>query len=337
MLYGGGGGLVASAALSGGRYLTPSETVDIIGDSLQVTYYDGSEMLTTSAVYVGADSAHSVDALYQQTDYLQTGLTTIVYKFAGSVVNDPQYISIDFSPVFALLDVEQVHTVCGVSCTGNDVSTTPWSTPQWIWTCAGEHTVFSGRADYGLHYRCELTTTFAPGELFDYVPVDWVHQGETSAFSQRAVFSYAQPAIDGYYYIVFGVPYISYDGSIDTISGTTSTSTTTTGGGSVDLSETNGLIGGVLAFIESIHDAIWEDPAEDFEPYEPEPVETMPELDYDESLDKFGDLMDEAPNITAAAGFWFALYTRILSADVLFPLLVLLCCALSLLSFILWK
>ena len=88
----------AAAALSGGKYLTPSETVAILGNSLEITYYDGSDYQTTTAVYVGADVAGGVDTMYQQTDYLQSGLATIIYKFSGSVVNDPNYISVDFNP-----------------------------------------------------------------------------------------------------------------------------------------------------------------------------------------------------------------------------------------------
>ena len=249
----------AAAALSGGKYLTPSETVAILGNSLEITYYDGSDYQTTTAVYVGADVAGGVDTMYQQTDYLQSGLATIIYKFSGSVVNDPNYISVDFSPLFALLDVDQVHTVLGITATGSDISTSPWSTPQWIWTCAGERTVFSGRADYGLHYRCQLSDTFAHGELYDYIPVDWVHQGSTSAFSQRAVFSYAQPAQDGFYYLSFGCPYISDLGSIDTISGTTGTTSSGSTGTvivNVDMEETNTLLGGIADILSGIVDGV---------------------------------------------------------------------------------
>lgn len=229
--------------------MTPSETVAILGNTLDITYFDGSDYQTTQAVYVGADVAGGVDANYQQTDYLQTGLATVIYKFSGSVVNDPNYVSVDFSPLFALLDVDQVHTVLGITATGSDISTSPWTTPQWIWTCAGERTVFSGRADYGLHYRCQLSDTFAHGEYYDYIPVDWVHQGSTSAFSQRAVFSYAQPAQDGYFYLAFGCPYITDLGSIDTISGTTGTTSSNSSGTvivDVDLEETNTLLDGIL-------------------------------------------------------------------------------------------
>lgn len=237
----------AEAALSGGRFLTPSETVAAIGNSLPVTFYDGSDFVTVNAEYLGADTARAVDA-FQETDYLKTGINTMIYRFSGSVVNDPQYIAVDFAPLFALYDVEFVYTVAGISATGLDISSSVYQTPQWVWTMANTHETFEGRADYGLHYRCELSNTYAYGTQFDYVPVSWSHQGQTTAFSQRCLFSYATPT-DGYYYLAFGCPYISVQGDIDTVTGSTGTTASTDSSGNinvtVDMDETNGILRGI--------------------------------------------------------------------------------------------
>lgn len=244
----------ASAALSGGRFLTPAETVAAIGNTLPVTFYDGTDFVTVDAEYLGADTARAVDA-FQETDYLKTGINTMIYRFSGSVVNDPQYIAVDFAPLFALYDVEFVYTVAGISATGLDISSSVYQTPQWVWTMANTHETFEGRADYGLHYRCELSNTYAFGTQYDYVPVSWTHQGQTTAFSQRCLFSYATPT-DGYYYLAFGCPYISVQGDIDTVTGSTGTTSSTDSSGNinvtVDMDETNGILRGIPAAIAGL-------------------------------------------------------------------------------------
>lgn len=239
----------ASAALFGGRYLTPAETVDVLGNTLKVTYFNGTDTTETNAVYVGADTVGNVEYIHV-TDYLQSGLTTVIYSFSGSVVNNPQYIAVEFPAEFAILETEQVYTVAGITASGSGISNDVYQSPQWVWTMAGARQVFEGRHDYGMHYRTELSYNFANGEQFDYIPVSWTHQGETSAFSQRLYFSYASAAQDGKYYISIGVPYITASGEIDTVSGTTGTNPD--GSINVDLSETNGLLSGIADVLSGI-------------------------------------------------------------------------------------
>lgn len=246
----------AAAALSGGRYLTPAETVDVLGSSLNVTYFDGTEDKTVQAVYVGSDVTEYIDG-YQETDYFKSGLQTCIYSFSGSVVNNPSYMAVEFPAEFGLLDTEMVYTVAGITATGSDISSSVYQTPQWVWTMGGSRQVFEGRADYGLHYRARMSANYAYGEVFDYVPVSWTHQGLTSAFSQRLYFSYASPASESStYYIAIGCPYISSDGSIDTISGTSGTSGSgspgTTINVNVDMDETNGILRGLPDAIAGI-------------------------------------------------------------------------------------
>lgn len=249
------GCIKASAALSGGRFLTPTETLAILGDSLNVQYYDGSGTQTTVARYIGTDTAQ-FDETYQTTDYLQDGLATLVYSFTGNVSNNPQYTVVEFPAEFVLLDVDQVHTIAGISANAySGIPVDPYSTPQWRWTMAGQSVSFSGRADYGFHYRAILAETTAPNCQFDYIPVDWSHNGTTSAFSQRLYFSYAEP-VDNVYYIAVGVPYITDTGTVDTISGTSGTGTSGTGNITIDMSETNGLLGGIKDILSGIVDGI---------------------------------------------------------------------------------
>lgn len=327
----GGGGLVASAALAGGRYLTPSETVEVLGNTLKVTYFNGTDTTETDAVYVGADTVGYLEGIHV-TDYLQSGLATVVYSFSGNVINNPSYIAVEFPAEFAILETEQVYTVAGITASGSGISNDVYQAPQWVWTMAGARQVFEGRHDYGMHYRTELSYNFANGEQFDYIPVSWIHQGETSAFSQRLYFSYASAAQDGKYYIAIGVPYITASGDIDTVTGTTGTNPD--GSINVDLSETNGLLGGIAGILADIKESLFGEPEE---PAEPEEIETAPEMDYHKALDDAAEIVDDVPTITAAAGFWFAIYRRFTDALPLIGILVPLGAVLSLISYALWK
>lgn len=327
----GGGGLVASAALSGGRFMTTQECLDTFGSSFSVSYWDGTDIVETTALYQSTAVFGTV-ASVAQTDYMQPGRSCLLYTFQGSVSSSPEQIQIDIQPQYSLFDIDQLHTA--ILTPANATYTTPYQSPQWIWMLGGQRTVFEGLSSA----NGEMYRTYVDNRLCIYCPVDWVSQSLTSGYSVRATFcSGSLTPVDGIYYIYIGVPYITYDaeGSNGTIGSTTSSTGDITV--NIDMEETNGLLGSIGNAIVDIYDILTGNYDSDLEPYEPEAVETLPSLDYDDSLDAFGDLMDEAPNITAAAGFWFALYNRIFSVDVLFNGIILLCLALSLLSFILWK
>ena len=243
------------AALSGGRYLTPAETVELLGSQLEITYYNGSENVVTTASYIGSDTAYNVES-FQSSDYLQNGLVTCVYSFTGSVVNDPSYVAVNFTPNYGLFDVDQFYTVIGCSASNyGGISNATYQTPQWIWNVGGQRTVYEGRADYGLLYRVPLAHDLAYGTDFCYVEASFSGQSRISAISERALFSFATDS-DGTYYIAVGCPYITFDGYGSAASTSATTATTGNGGGTVDMRETNGILGTISQTLSGIGDSI---------------------------------------------------------------------------------
>lgn len=327
---------------AGGRWMTPTETRTMIGDTIPVTYYNGSDFVTVNALYVNSftDDSSYPQYLIGGSAAIVGGQTFIYYQFtANDIVTDPSYITCDIDFNYSFFDCEFFYS--------------------WVLFSHG----YGGSA-VGDYYQSPSVDGFYNGESFhiennqtlngyhdwlkvripaynlqgEYVPIELSSQNAGAGYITRAVFYGGGSSYFGDHYICIACPYVS-DNTYGSEGTFTETTVTSTPSGSdiivnvdVDMSETNGLLGGITSLIQSIHDAIFGEPVE-----APEAVETAPDLDYDQALDDAADIMEDIPDITASAGFWFALYQRLFAGVPVIFLLVPLGALLSLLSYALWK
>jgi hypothetical protein len=247
LLLSGVGSIDASAALSGGQFLTVPECLDLFGSSFVVTYWDGSQYVETTATYQSTSSLGTIPVV-AQSDYIESGRLVLDYTFTGLISADPSQVQLDIAPVYSLFQVDQVHTV--ILFPSGPEYTNVYQSPQWIWSISGVRTVFEGLSSSNEMYRIPVGNT-----LCQYVPVDWDSQSLTTASSQRAVFSGGNFLRDGStYHIFIGVPYVTSGASGS--SGSGSSSTSSSGSINVDLHETNGLLDGILDVLDGLLDGI---------------------------------------------------------------------------------
>ena len=325
-MFWGGGGLVASAALSGGRFMTPAESLEVFGSEIGFSYFNGTDYADSTFRYSSAVTVSSVD----NSAEFSTDLTSYTYlRYISDTVSgisyNYNYITVDIAPSYSIFDTEQIHSCIALS-TLYPVSTA-YQSPAWDWVVAGqsihsENPVESSTGS-GVFAGLELYST-----KYTFVPFDFISQSTTSGYSLRATFN-GNNAIGNTFYLLIACPYISTQAE-----GSNGTFATTSTSGNVDLSETNGLLGGIVQILNDIHDSLFGDPEE---PAEPEEIETAPDMDYHKALDDAAEIVDDVPTITAAAGFWFAIYRRFTDALPLIGVIVPLGAVLSLISYALWK
>lgn len=228
--------------------MTAAECLETFGESFSVTYWNGTELVQTNALYQNTATLGTVPSV-AVTDYLQNGRTVLAYSFSGSISGSPEQIQIDLQPQYSLFDIDQLHTV--IMTPSGATPTTPYQSPQWIWMLGGKRTVFEGISANNDMFRIPVNNT-----LCLYAPVDWSSQSLSSGYSVRAVFSGGQLLKQNdLYWIYIGVPYISSgaSGSQGTFSDSqTSASVSGDINVSVDMSETNGILDSIKDILSGI-------------------------------------------------------------------------------------
>lgn len=239
----------ASAALSDGAYMDPGDFLNYVGQTISFTYWNGSEYTSGTASYTGTST---VSGLFSEdsSETIVNGAIVLKYQATGvNYKNTQGYITIDASPLYSIIDTTQLHAFIGVS-SHNLISSSAYLSPQWDWNFGhfendSESSLVSG---YQSYFKIQGSSVYFP-----YVEVNEDFQTLSSVYSTRATFYGNSSSGYNNLTIAVGVPYVSSGAS--GAAGTLPSQTTTTApvGGSgdinvsveVDMSETNGLLGGI--------------------------------------------------------------------------------------------
>lgn len=250
---------VDAHALSGGTYLTTEAARAYFGDSIDCTYYTSSGRQNATFRYYGTDTFNDLpgyssvlqDYNADTFTYITNAQFLVYSAELSGVVNDPTQIVVDLEPQYSIFDTSQIH--CCIGLAGTNYSTSAYISASWDWYFAGD-TVHSeaplNEYGYGLRASSHNTLTW-----YNLVPVNLASQSTTSGYSIRAVF----PVADQQCYLIIGCPYVSLGssgesgiGSLSSGSGTTTSSGSS--GSGPDMSETNGLLGGILDWLSGFGD-----------------------------------------------------------------------------------
>ena len=248
-----------AAALDGGRFLTPAESLDIFGSEIGVKYYNGIDYVDAVARYQGVDYVFE-NFWNDDTGYLVSDRALLRYSFQASDINsNPDYITVDLSPRYSIFDTSMIYTSIGVTAPLQNISV--YQSPQWEWNIAGARQVFEAGSiaeSNGNLSRYRLRSNNSHYVCF--VPAYYSSQNTFSAYSLRATFSGAQ-TFSGSVEVLISVPYVSSDASGSSGVITTSATSSPSQGDinvnvDVDMSETNGLLGSVVDLLSGLVDGI---------------------------------------------------------------------------------
>lgn len=256
-------GVSASADLNGGRYMTPSEALEVFGSEITFQYYNGTGYKEATFRY---DSTCSYTANDSVSDsYLSQNATFLRYTSDPILPSySPEYITLDISPSYSIFDTEYIYSCIALSRTAN-VSQV-YQSPSWDWMIGGSQYHFENTPDTDSGIQSEISIQ---GALCTFVTCDYSGTAATSGYSQRAVFCGNHCMSSGKYYLYIGCPYISADasgayGTHEITSGGNSGSS----GGNVDMTETNGILGRIWSAITSLPETIIDGIASIFVPEE---------------------------------------------------------------------
>lgn len=240
-------------AFTDGQYITASALHDLLGDSLSAEICDASfgspEIRTFTLSYNGPVTVSGSTSLS-----IPDGWTALQYSvFAPNLVNNPAYITVDFSPFFSVSDTFQFHGFVAVGGSGASWTTAipPYQSPQWRAHVAGSAVTFEGvEGDTLTAVRLLQSGNYS--HYFHTVSADVAQNSAFDFSSVRVTFSDVH-ADSGNLYVLIGCPYVSPDavpesGTIATTVSTASTSSESGGGGII----IDGIISAITGLIDSI-------------------------------------------------------------------------------------
>lgn len=247
-------------ALSGGTYLPAQAALSYFGNEIPVTYHTANGDVDTVFRYYGTDSFDNLPAYSSALSdydgevkaYIESADFLVYSADLTGIVNDPTQIVIDLSPQYSIFDTQQI--VCAIGVSGTNYSTSAYTSASWDWYFGGENVhAESPLNEYGYGLRAQSHTDQT---WYNLVPVNLQSQSTTSGYSVRSVF----PVGESTCYLCIGCPYVSLGSSgesgIAGIQTGTTSSSSSAGGGSVDLDETNGLLGGIIDLLDGLVDGI---------------------------------------------------------------------------------
>ena len=236
----------ADTVPAGGRYLTVNETREFIGSSFEVTYFNGSDYVTTTATYDSSTTFLSETS--ENPSGFFTGSTWLRYRMTMTGINSsPAYVTVHCEPSYSLFDTEYIYTCFALSrVTNQGISTSAYQSPNSDWYVAGSNMNFSNRSESSAGSGVYAFLSLASGAQCSYIPIVHRSQSTFSAYSIDAEFSGGFPAVASFYVMC---PYVS-----DSASGASGTFVSTSGSGSgssgsgtdinvnIDMSETNSIL-----------------------------------------------------------------------------------------------
>ena len=253
---------------SDGHFMTTSETLSFIGNSLEVTYYDGTDYQTTTALYQTSFSSALTETSESPVGFVSSsGVPWLVYSFNPTRINtSPNYITVRLQPTYSIFDTNYLYTAVALSAGSNSPAST-YTSPSCDWYIGGsvnhfenssDSTSNSGRLAYLWMSGNPQLNQFYYNGCFTYVPIVHSSASTFSAYCMSCDFngnSYGQTLV--YYFLVM-CPYVS--GSASGGSGTFAPDS----GGSgninvnvdVDMDETNSLLDDIKQGIAGIGQTI---------------------------------------------------------------------------------
>lgn len=247
--------------MSGGTYLTTEAALSYFGDEIPVTYHTSDGNVETVFRYYGSDTFPNIpayssslsdyDADYQA--YVSNAQFLLYTADLTGIINDPTQITVDLAPQYSIFNTNQI--VCCIGLSGTNYSPDAYVSASWDWYYNGQTEHFeSPTNEYGYGLRAQSQSL---NHWFNIVPVKMQSQNTASGYSIRSVFPVGQQSC----YLCIGCPYVSLGSSGESgisgiQTGTTVTTSTVNGGASVDLGETNGLLGGIIDAVVNLGDFI---------------------------------------------------------------------------------
>ena len=252
----------ASAAPSGGEYMSASDVLQFYGARISAQYYNGSDYTDFEFVY---SSQSSIDSIYSSVSYpdsVYSGAPFLLYY--ADISNLPGYntavghVTVQVTPQYSITNTSFIHTFIGLQDLGSNSDTYQSPSYDWVWSgdsvhlenSASDPSTSGGQACFG--------DSASPSShlWYTFVPVDLTSSSTTSGYSVRASFSgndvRGTANVLG---LAVGIPYVSSgaSGSSGTLPPVSSQPDINV---NVDMSETNekidetnGLIGSILSWI----------------------------------------------------------------------------------------
>lgn len=247
----------ADSVPSGGRYLTVNETRQFIGSSFEVTYYNGTEYVTTTATYdssVGflSETSENPSGFFSGSSWLRYRIT------ATNINSSPAYVTVHCEPSYSLFDTEYIYTCFALSKSTNlGISSQAYQSPNSDWYIGGSNVNFANHNETATNSGSYAYLTLDNNAQCAYIPIVHRSQSTFSAYSIDAEFSGGFTSLLSFYVMC---PYVSDNasGASGTFSSSEAPVTTASGSGSqsVDLTETNGLLGRIEIILSGIVDGI---------------------------------------------------------------------------------
>lgn len=322
--------------------MTPAESLEVFGTTINAKYYNGSDYTDCSFSYVGTVGINSVFPYASGGDYVKGGVGRTLLKYAVdstfSPVLNPSYITFDIAPLYSIFDTTQIHSCIALSSQG--AVSGSYLSPTWEWIIGGQYTNFENSALDDNGYKAYFWSS--ENLRYTFVPMDFVGQSTTSGYSQRATFA-GNISASGTprYTLLIGCPYI--DSSASGSEGTF----TTGGGGSggsdinvavtvnINMDDTNNLLTGIAGQVGSIESALYG--GTNVSELTLGTVQSMP-VSFDETaISEALAVLNDVPEELAGGGFIWYLAYKVLHVSsplfALFPLLLML----SLAAWCLWR
>lgn len=229
--------------------MSTSESLAVFGNTFVVTYYDGTDYVDTTATYTG-----STRTLGDNVGDLPIGLECLQYTAPVSNLNiNPQYITVQFLPQYSVNFTSQIHTALFVYTSQTSAAVPPYQSPDWRWIINGNEQIFTGPL---INNDSQLDVCRVGVDDCFYVNVDYDSTETFSASSVRVSFVAPVGTDAGKVWLYIAPPYISEDATAENGIVTGTTTAPSGGSGSVDLDQTNGLLGDIIAGISNLGDNI---------------------------------------------------------------------------------
>lgn len=242
--------------------MTVSDTLQFIGSEIPVTYYNGSDYVTTSALYDTSVTPNFTEYSENPVDFVTSG-SWLVYTFTASSNTSPNFITVSLQPTYSLFDTTCVYTTFALSRPSN-ISAATYQSPQCNWYIGGSiHNFYNSAktsSESGVYSYLHRDYYISGHRDFSYIPIAFSSQSTFSAYAvDCAFYGNSKGITDNSYVFLVQCPYVSSGAS--GASGTFTTVSSGSGGGTdinvnVDMSETNSLLENIFDGISGIGDVI---------------------------------------------------------------------------------
>lgn len=244
---------VVAYDVTNSKTLTASEAAELFGDTLTVKYFNGKDYVEQTATLV--ESVFNPRAFNPSlTDYdievFDFSINWLCYSMTSAANTNPSYITIDFSPTTTFKNTEFLVTAVAVgnySSNSNGAISNTYASSTADVIVDGQKQQFTsfdnGDSIQGINFA---STSYA--RTSTVIPINLSLSKKSTVVLDRCCF-YGTAGK----YIYIRIPTVSLDAVAEF--GDTSGSGSGSGG-SVDLGETNGLLGTIVGWLQGVFDAI---------------------------------------------------------------------------------